>query len=306
MLHNHTLKNLHIKKNRLPGHENIRFLLLILGGGMKGPYGAAAVAAFHRMGLSSVFDYVVGLSTGAGIGAYFLAGEVQTLLGTSLYYEECATKEFINFRRLNMIMDIDHLIGHMRKGPKTLDCNAILSHPSEFYVGVSSLEGEFSLLNAKTATPDILSAMHASMAFPGIYGKDITVNGDQYIDGAIHPLPITEVLQKFKPTDILILPNRSKNLSKNEYSIYEKLLSLILFRNYSSTIKTHIRNIDSIFNRSLACIENNYPSVSILWPPNMGIGIMETNPKKLREATIASAHATFRAFGAPAEKIDFI
>jgi len=194
--------------------KKIRPLLLILGGGMQGPYGAGQVIALGRMGFRDKFDTVVGISAGAADAAYFLSAneesDKQTLLGTSLYYKELATKKFLNFLRLKQIMNVGYAVGLMKEGEKALDTDAIIKGHSEFYVqATNSTTKEPELINGKTAKQGVVQAIEASMALPWVYGKEIEVDDGKYVDGAFEPVPIQKVIERFNPTDVLILPNMS-------------------------------------------------------------------------------------------------
>ena len=165
------VKNLFLKRDLLrqgdPKHEQIRPALLICGGGMRGVYGAGVVMALHQLGLADCFDVVVGISTGAAIGGYFLAGEEQSQLGTSIYYNECLNG-FINFWRWPII-DIDYLEKVFRDGPKKLNDETILKHRSKFFVGVTDWDtGEGCFLEAGRV-PDPITAIKASLAVTELY-----------------------------------------------------------------------------------------------------------------------------------------
>ena len=87
-----------------PQHETIKPLLLILGGGNLGVYSAAACYALQILGLGNVFDTVVGISTGAWVGGYFLAGREQIKIGASIYYEDLASPEYITLKTFPYLM----------------------------------------------------------------------------------------------------------------------------------------------------------------------------------------------------------
>src|SRR3989344_37330 len=97
LIQNLLLKN-QLLRNDDKKHEDIRTALLILSGANLGAYGNGATIALHLLGLSDIFDIVVGVSTGAGIGGYFLAGEKQAFLSASIYYTEFSGTRFINYR----------------------------------------------------------------------------------------------------------------------------------------------------------------------------------------------------------------
>jgi predicted patatin/cPLA2 family phospholipase len=193
------VKNLLRKRDLLlqgdRAHEEIRSALVICGGAMRGVFGAGAAIAFHRLGLASCFDVVVGISTGAAIASYFLAGEERGLLGTSIYYEECLNG-FISFRKWP-VADIDYIERTMRHGRKKLDIEAILAHRSQFYVGATDWDsGEGHFLDVKRAKPDPLAAIKASFAITELYRRPVVVNGKRFTDGSTAmPFPAKKVLE---------------------------------------------------------------------------------------------------------------
>ncbi|MES2023150.1 MAG: patatin-like phospholipase family protein [Patescibacteria group bacterium] len=272
---NVVIENILNKRDKVSGSENIRPLLFILGGGMRGVYGAGSVVAFRKIGLGDVFSHVVGISTGAPIGAYFLAGDEQVLLGASIYYEECVGKEFINFFRLGKIVNIDHIVKHMRHGKKALDCEAIKKSKTEFYVEVTLNTGECALINTKTASPDMISSIHASMALPILYGKKIIVNKDEVNDGSFCKYPVWDAIENLNPTDVLILPNKTLKDGKSVLEIKKEIAKFC-------------------------------KNVEILWPANIEVGQLNTDKKKLKSAVEKSAEATLCAFGCPNEKITLL
>jgi predicted patatin/cPLA2 family phospholipase len=131
---------------------------------------AGSALALHMLGFQDVFDTIVGISTGAAIGAYFLSGGDRPLMGAPVYYEECTTEEFSNLAYFRPYVDIDYIEGVMKERKKKIDSAHIRASRSKFYVGVMGVPGgRGSFINAKTAKPSLLRAVKASMAMYGLY-----------------------------------------------------------------------------------------------------------------------------------------
>jgi len=284
--------------------KDIRPLLLIMGGGMKGPYGAGqALLGLPEAGLDKVFDTVVGISAGAATATYFVGGEPQAAKGASIFYEECTKGEFIKFRRVHQIMNIDVVTEAMSHGEKSVDKQAVLDSETELYVGATRKEdGEFELINAKTARPGMITAVGASMAVPLVYRKAIEVNGEKYIDGAFDPMPIERLIKQFKPTDILVLPNTpfdrmdAFELNPGQY-LFAELAHQTGSLGSIGTVEKFLRVKEEI-RKSLEYIQNqNKVNIGILWPPDSGLSNLGTNPDKVEAAVIESARDVIKQFG---------
>lgn len=286
--------------------EKIKTLLLVLGGGMKGSYSAGQMIGLNKMGLGNVFDSVVGISAGAGMSAYFSAGEEQTLTGASLFYEECSKKEFIDFERIHRIMDVDVVANAMRSGKKSLDQEAILNSPRDFFVVVTNINTlQPELINVKTAVPDMISAVNASMAIPLVYRKEIELNGGQYIDGGLDPLPIEKIIEKFHPTDILILPNMPFERMDSFETNFGEFLVSDLMQGVSKVIpgESFEKTTEKIFQmnqkmrKSLEFIQGQQKvNIGVLWPQESGLGTFTVNSETVKTAMLESARDTIKAF----------
>ena len=119
------IRNLYRKRDLMRegrDHHHIRPVLLILGGGMGGASGVGIVSALHRLGLGNVFDAVIGISTGATVGAYFLNGAKSTWECASIYYEDLP-KKFVNYLR-KPVADIDFAESIARTGSRKIKCRS--------------------------------------------------------------------------------------------------------------------------------------------------------------------------------------
>lgn len=292
--------NMVCKRDKLPGHDSIRPAILFMSGGMRGVAGAGAAVALCDLGFSSVADVVIGASAGTANAAYFLAGLQNVRLGASIYYEECVNGRFINFHR-RPVVDIDYLVSVFASGPKALDCEAIRQSRSEFFVGVTRYrDGAFHLIDAKTARPDMLTAIRASMAMPGLYDRTVTVNGTDYLDGWIELLPIDQIMRQFQPTDLLVVANQ-----RPPQGLLGKILPADLLFAAMAVGRGHFEYAARSYGRqgryleSLQAIEQSpVANIGILWAPS-GLNLLSTKPDKLLAVAETSYRNTMSLFGQP-------
>lgn len=308
------VQNLFLKSELLRNgdkrHEDIRAVLLILTGANLGAYGAGATIALHLLGLADVFDVVAGVSTGAGIGGYNLAGKRQMLLGASIYYTEFSSTRFINYRRIKKIIDIELISEVMRCGRTKMDIDAVKKSRSKFFVGVTNAEtGNAEWIDAKSATPDVVAAIEASSAMPLGYNPPVMVNNRFYYDGGMSlPCPIREVCEKFQPTDILVLPNRPLRFgSQLSRELIDRVFAAFALRNLPAFLRTAVVSRHKRFHEGM-----NYArkckgiNVGVLWPPEMNIHQLTRNSSKLRAAVYSSVENTLEVFGQPEKKFNLL
>ncbi len=309
LVQNLLLKN-QLLRNGDKKHEDIRTALLILCGANLGVYGNGATIALHLLGFSDVFDVVVGVSTGAGIGGYFLAGEKQALLSASIYYTEFSGTRFINYLRAKKIIDVGLISEVMRRGRTKMDTEAIKKSRSKFFVGVTNAEtGNGELINAKSATPDVIAAIEASSAMPLGYNPPVEINQRSYYDGGISlPCPIKEVCEKFKPTDVLVLPNRPPRFGSQLFrELTGRVFAAVALRNLPAFLRAAIVSRHKRFPEDMNYIQDcNEINVGVLWPPEMGIRPLTRSPSKLRAAVHVSVKQTLEVFGKPEKEFKLL
>ena len=315
------IKNLFRKRDLLaagdPEHEKIGTALIILGGCMGGVCGGGTLIALNTLELMDSFDVAVTVSTGSAIGAYGLAGYEQARIGTSIYYEDCFRHNFIDFSRFfsgrGPLIDIDFIEWMFRQGGKTggkkLDTGAIIRNRTKFFVGITnSSSGEGFLVNAKQAQPDMISVLTASVAMPGLYGRSRTINGIRGIDGGIGlQFPIKETVDRFHPTDILVIANCSqRSAAVKDPSLAELAVRPLLFRNLPAPLRKKIYQRFDLFNRGMTYLLSAKDiNFGMIWGSG-DVKLLTRNPKKLRRAAQNSAQKTLGIFGEPDKKIQLL
>ena len=275
-----------------PLHETIRPVLLILSGIMRGVYAGGQARVLQRHGYTDVFDAVVGVSTGAPVAGYFVAGHVHE--GVTIYWNECSTSDFLSLRRLGKggpLMDTRYLANVFRGAARTfvrLNVEAITASRTALYTAVTCARtGLGSLLDAKRATPDVVEAIHASLAMPGLSAGPVTVNDTPYLDGAgAHPFPVEEVL-KLGANDVLVLANCPEHEGAQES---ERLVSRLLFSSLTEAAAGTFRSRHDRFRDGLAYLRKQARcTYGIIWTDGLLSGF-ERNPKRLEEAAGTADH----------------
>jgi len=309
LVQNLLLKN-EFLRNGDKRHEDIRTVLLILSGANLGVYGAGVTIALHLLGLADTFDVVVGMSTGAGIGGYYLAGEKQMFLGGSIYYTEFSGTSFINYQRPRKIIDVALISEVMRRGRTKMDMEAIKKSRSKFFVGVTHAEtGSGEWIDAKSAIPDIIAAIEASAAMPLGYNPPVVVNEKPYYDGGLAlSCPIMEVCEKFQPTDVLVLPNRPLSFGSQWFrKLTDRVFTAVALHNLPSNLQRAVISRHKRFYEGMSHIPNlNGINIGVLWSLEMGIRQLTRKSSKLRAAVQSSIRQTLAVFGQPDKEFNLL
>ncbi|MBA5249135.1 MAG: patatin family protein [Gammaproteobacteria bacterium] len=233
--------------------------LVVQGGGMRGVYSMAALAALEELGFSEKFDYVVGSSAGAINGAYFIAKQAKG--GTGIYTNELSVSGFISFFRLKKIVDIDFLIDLVVKNTVKLSIKRIKD---------ISVELEISLTNAKTIkteylstkkdTFDLCESLRATAALPVLYDKEVHISGENYIDGGISDyIPLNRAIEKGYKNIVVVLTSELKH-RKSKVGFFRYLA----FINKKDKLKKVLLQKNKNFNDIVDIIKSNHPDIKIL------------------------------------------
>jgi len=189
--------------------KNVRSLLLLLGGGMNMFFGWGVASTLEQLGLIN-FTTVVGISAGALIGSYFVAG--QATLGASLYYKKLASRRFVGYLRKN-VFDLDYGEALLRAGEYRIDIEKISCSSTQLYLALTRWsDGKGVLVDAKSSGVDMVTLIKGAVAPPGIYNDPLyplaSQDSQRYADGGVaFPFPLREVMCRFKPTHLVVIAN---------------------------------------------------------------------------------------------------
>lgn len=272
-------------------HEEIRPALLVLSGLMCGVDAGGKIAALHAHNLMHSFDYAFGISSGIPTTLYGAAGQIKE--GVSVYWNECVTPAFLSLRRAltnDFAMDIDFLASVFRgETPRKLrlDQDAVRRSRTACYAGVTCANtGEGIFLDVKKT--DMVEAMRASIAAPGLSHANVVIDGRRYMDGdGGFPFPAREIIERYRPTDLLVLTNRGHDAPSEGLSRLLPLVSGSFTRAVQKVFETRAER----FAEGLSYLRNQTAcNWAISWSDN--IRTLERNPVTL-ERTARNAEREF-------------
>lgn len=191
--------------------DGARLVLVAEGGGMRGVVAGGMATALEELGVVEAFDDVYGTSAGALGGAFLLAG--QAALGTSLYFDDLTTPEFIAKRRMLMrgtMMSLEFLLDEIMSGRKPLDWQRVVDHPVRLHPIAADLDaGELVDLHAEVCDADRLrEALRASARVPGVAGDPVRIGGRRLLDGSVlSPIPFARAIED-GATHLMVLRTR--------------------------------------------------------------------------------------------------
>ena len=168
------------------------------------------MAALEELGLTDVFDVVLGGSAGAVTASYFISKQAR--FGSTVFYDDLTNKDFINVKRFFVgasILDLDYLIYYVCHEKKPLNFEA-LQNARQKLVVVSS-----SALNRRPVyftdfkdRSDLDRQLIASEKIPIITGVPTYYRGDILFDAAVYEaLPVNAALAE-KATHMLVLSSQ--------------------------------------------------------------------------------------------------
>lgn len=288
-------------------HRRHKTALIINGGFMWSAYSGGVAIGLEELGMFDVFDYVIGLSSGAASGAYFLAK--QSRLGSSIYYEDLVGNKFINFLRFFKILNLDYLEQIFRE-KKSLKTQNVKRSRSTLLVGITDAEtGKGKLVSAKK-TDDLVLLLKASMAAPYFYPPAVQIDGKKYIDGGVGvEIPLMYALSELGCNNILVIPNQPNSLiKKTKNKSWERLIQKTTSFALSSKIKNSAQESRRKNERMWEFLnDGKYEcgvNILVMCFENINISRFTTKASELQNLVRLGYTDTLKAFGQNDEKAD--
>jgi predicted patatin/cPLA2 family phospholipase len=197
------------KNKEVPINDGRKIALFLPGGVMAGVRGAGAMIALEELGLHKSFDDIFATSAGFPNAAYLLAGDIK--LGTSIYYEDLCSKEFINLSRVWNIINIDFVL-NVFKSKKPLNYKKISESTTRLHVRLLNLgtgKTGYKLLNG-LPSEEIEHVMHAAISVPYLNPGSIELENAKFKDPGLTKGDLeAEALEILSLgfTDVLIIYN---------------------------------------------------------------------------------------------------
>jgi predicted patatin/cPLA2 family phospholipase len=292
-----------------PRQDGRKLALLVEGGGMRGVCSAGGLVALDALGLRNAFDQIYATSAGAMNVAYMLAG--QAVFGIQIYYKEINNERFINFRRLNKVVDIDYLFNQVVTQVRPLNTAKVLETPSEFFVGlIDKDEAKNVVLRVQDIPAEILSLFKATTALPVVYNRSITIDGHRYIDGGLgSPVPLNEALLR-GCTDLMVFFTRSSSYKSAPAPWWEKRLFASLCASGNPALQRLYQRAheDSNVCRDICFGRGDLPpniNIATFSPSDSGTQLsrLTTDGSRLKQSAVEMARLTLHEFGRSDELI---
>ncbi len=175
---------------------------------MTGVRGAGAIIGLSELGLTGSFDAIYVISAGLASASYFLSK--QTRLGTSIYYEDLASRKFINVLRPWNVVNIDYFIDVARR-VKPLNIKSVLAHPTKLYVRIDRKDRGIEYIEVhKVPDNEYLSLMEATVSLPFLHPGTTKIGENHYKDPEFFRDQLSALIQDVldsESTDIIIIYN---------------------------------------------------------------------------------------------------
>jgi predicted patatin/cPLA2 family phospholipase len=189
-------------------------------------------------------------------GAFFMAG--QAAFGTTIYYENINNNNFIDFRRFwskRSIVDLDYLVWDVMKGPKVLDCDAVLSSPIKLRALATSIDtGARTVFSEWAGADDLLGCLRAGATMPIVAGPPSVFRNGRYWDALLsEPIPATAA-EEDGCTHLVVLLTRPYGTAGPRLSLSEQLyvvprlraVSPPLARRYAVRAQEYVRLLEQL------------------------------------------------------------
>lgn len=221
--------------------------LVVQGGGMRGVYSMAALAALEEMGFGACFDHVAGSSAGALNGAYFLTG--QAAYGVETYVRFLSTRHFVNPWRREKRVDIDYMIDRVLKEQRPLDLPRLRQAPTTLHISLTDYHHATThYVTNRTPDIDLWEAFRATAALPVLYNKPVQLGAGWYVDGGLRDLvPLRKIVEAGCRYAIVILTLPLSSRSKRLRTAL-RALGWLAARKYSAPLRKALYSVDVEYN----------------------------------------------------------
>jgi len=272
--------------------------LVVQGGGMRGSYSISVLHELARSGYTKRFSKIWATSAGAVNGAYFLAG--QTEAGLTAYTEHLARREFINPLRRSCIIDIDYLIDKVLTEDVVLDLDALRASQSQLNLGVmAAVSGQLHWADIKNMAWPLLETFRAATALPVVYGKEILLGDQAYVDGGlIEALPVSLALESGLENVLVVMTKPLDHQVKAPSRAERRAMRYLAERSgHSAGVINQLGSFDFMFQYSLTTVRrgtssNGRTNIWCVAPTGAMAGRLTRDPRKLQKTIDLAARDT--------------
>ena len=157
-----------------------KLAIVMSGGGMRCAYSAGVMTALVEKFNLTEPDIVVAASGSAGNSAYYLAG--QYMLGAVIWIQKISGSRLVSFKR-RRFLNIDYLIDEVFKKQHPLNIKELRAKKTRWLVPVTRVRDGETVFLSPPRNQDVYEYLRAAKAVPFIYGKEVRIGKEEYIDG---------------------------------------------------------------------------------------------------------------------------
>jgi len=279
--------------------------LVVQGGGMRGVYSLAVLAAFEEMGWTRCFDHVAGASAGAMNGAHFITGQAR--YGVETYIDYLSNRKFIDLFRLRKLMDLDYMIDDLVRHVRPFNLPALLEASTELHIALADAEdASVHYVTNRSEDVDLWEAFRATGALPILYNRFVKVGDRLYLDGSFSDgLSLPRLLALGCRYIVVVL---TKPLSFRSQRVSRPLRALAWWatRQYSPALKRALFDGNLHFNRTMSMLAapeearlHEAVRILVIAPGSEEhlVRCVTTDPRRLRRCAQQGRADAWQAFG---------
>lgn len=275
----------------IPGRRSDDFKLALIGcsGAMAGAISAAFAARLEMHGLRRIFDMSVGVSAGAIVNTYFLAGQavtgshsIPTFLSSRGFENDGRSRRYVDWKRLvkrDCVWDLSMYLKGVMLGKCPIDLLELASNgiPNFCVASTTAQEPITISLSAENSTT-LLSALEDTCRIPFIIDKAIdvsTAGRPKLWDGTFATrAPIKQAIA-LGATHVLVMRNEIENHSPNRFAV-EALAQIIKLKNpqLASALRSSQLTPPPDYDPAIA-------DTVFELRPSIAMGSFETNQRKI-------------------------
>jgi predicted patatin/cPLA2 family phospholipase len=286
-------------------NDGRKLALVVEGGGLRGVASAGGAVALAQLGFSEVFDEVYATSAAVMNASYFITN--QPLLGISVYFDNCTTRQFVNPWRFWKIIDVDYIFDYVAVHEKKLDVGRLITSPSRLYVAViDRTTGEGFMVDVRSADVPPLQVLKASAAIPVFYNRSVTISGRPCIDGGlVIPYGVKQAVVN-GCTHILVLTTRPPDYVSSEPGWFDRTIFNVMCARGRQSMnrmfaQRHLRSREAA---ELSFGRRPLPSgisiATLCAEETENVERMTTSRDRLRAAAVSYGRKVLFVFGHPA------
>ena len=241
-------------KRKAAGERDVPPLgLVVQGGGMRGVYSLAVLAAFEEMGWTRCFDHVAGASAGAMNGAHFITGQAR--YGVETYIDYLSNRKFIDFLRLRKLVDVDYMIDDLVRHVRPFDLPGLLAASTELHIALADAEdASVRYVTNRSDDVNLWEAFRATGALPILYNRFIKVGDRLYLDGSLSDGLSLPRLLSLGCRYIVVVLTKPLSFRSQRVSRPVRALAWWATRHYSPALKRALFDGNLHLNRTMSML----------------------------------------------------